>query len=78
MVSEQYFVFLLMHSRTLHLYRYRLMQLHPILTHLEIEQQITSPIELSISGLPGLINVRSISKFGLSQIVATFNDETDI
>ncbi|MCP4413891.1 MAG: efflux RND transporter permease subunit, partial [Gammaproteobacteria bacterium] len=44
----------------------------------EIEQQITLPIELSISGFTGLINVRSISKFGLSQVVATFDDDTDI
>jgi heavy metal efflux system protein len=44
----------------------------------EIEQQITLPIELSISGFPGLINVRSISKFGLSQVVATFDDNTSI
>ncbi|MDQ3002978.1 MAG: CusA/CzcA family heavy metal efflux RND transporter [Fibrobacterota bacterium] len=44
----------------------------------EIEQQITMPVELSVSGLPGLANVRSISKFGLSQIVATFDDGTPI
>jgi len=44
----------------------------------EIEQQITLPIELSISGLPGLTNVRSISKFGLSQVVASFDDESHI
>jgi len=31
----------------------------------EIEQQITLPIELSISGFSGLINVRSISKCAL-------------
>ena len=50
----------------------------PALSPEEIEAQITFPIELSISGLPGLGNVRSISKFGLSQVVATFNDETSI
>ncbi len=44
----------------------------------EIEQQITLAVELSISGLPGLTNVRSISKFGLSQVVATFDDKTHI
>src|SRR5512141_3150145 len=44
----------------------------------ETEAQITVPIELAISGLPGLKNVRSISKFGLSQVVATFNDSIDI
>lgn len=44
----------------------------------ETEAQITIPVELAISGLPGLLNVRSISKFGLSQVVATFDDHTDI
>jgi heavy metal efflux system protein len=44
----------------------------------EIEQQITLPIELSIGGLPGLVDVRSVSKFGFSQVVATFDDMTNI
>src|SRR5512145_1114490 len=44
----------------------------------ETEAQITLPVELAISGLPGLQNVRSISKFGLSQVVATFHDRTSI
>lgn len=44
----------------------------------EVEAQITIPIELAINGLPGLQNVRSISKFGLSQVVATFGDGTEI
>ncbi len=44
----------------------------------ETEAQITVPVELAISGLPGLQNVRSISKFGLSQVVATFDDSSDI
>jgi cobalt-zinc-cadmium resistance protein CzcA len=48
------------------------------LNPLEIEQQITAPVELAISGLPGLDNVRSVSKFGFSQVVATFNDATSI
>lgn len=50
----------------------------PSLNPLEIEQQITVPVELSIAGLPGLKEVRSISKFGLSQIVAIFDDDTEI
>lgn len=44
----------------------------------ETEAQITLPVELAVSGLPGLQNVRSISKFGLSQVVATFDDKTSI
>ncbi|HKK17651.1 MAG TPA: efflux RND transporter permease subunit, partial [Opitutales bacterium] len=50
----------------------------PALNPEEIEQQITLPVELSIGGLPGLTNVRSVSKFGFSQVVATFSDDTDI
>ena len=50
----------------------------PALNPEEIEQQLTLPIELSIGGLPGLTDVRSISKFGLSQVVATFDDSTRI
>ncbi len=44
----------------------------------EIERQITYPIEQSLSGLPALENIRSVSKFGFSQVVVTFEDETDI
>ncbi len=50
----------------------------PSLNPLEIEQQITLPVELAIGGLPGLEDVRSISKFGFSQVVATFDDSTGI
>jgi len=50
----------------------------PALSPLEIEQQITFPVEQSIAGLPGLDEVRSISKFGLSQVTVTFDDGTDI
>ncbi len=44
----------------------------------EVEQQITFPIEQAISGLPGLEQVRSISKFGFSQLTVVFEDGTDI
>jgi cobalt-zinc-cadmium resistance protein CzcA len=50
----------------------------PSLTPEEVERQITFPIEQAISGLPGLQPTRSISKFGLSQVVVTFADGTDI
>lgn len=44
----------------------------------EVEQQITFPIEQALSGMPRLEELRSVSKFGLSQVVATFKDGTDI
>jgi len=50
----------------------------PSLNPIEIEQQVTFPIERKMSGLPGLVNIRSISKFGFCQIILTFKDQTDI
>ncbi|HWQ93298.1 MAG TPA: CusA/CzcA family heavy metal efflux RND transporter, partial [Clostridia bacterium] len=50
----------------------------PALNAEETEAQVTGPVEMVVSGLPGLVNVRSISKFGLSQVVATFDDRTSI
>ncbi len=50
----------------------------PSLSSLEVEQQITFPVEQAIGGLPGLTDVRSISKFGLSQVTVIFEDDTDI
>lgn len=50
----------------------------PSLSPLEVERQITFPIEQAISGLPGLVEARSISKFGFSQVVAIFDDDADI
>jgi len=50
----------------------------PALGPEEVEQQITFPVEQVLSGLPRLEMLRSVSKFGLSQVVATFEDGTDI
>jgi cobalt-zinc-cadmium resistance protein CzcA len=50
----------------------------PALAPEEVEKRITFIIEQQLSGLPGLVQLRSVSKFGLSQVVATFKDGTDI
>lgn len=50
----------------------------PALAPEEVERQITFPVEQAISGLPGLEDMRSVSKFGLSQVVVVFEDGTDI
>lgn len=44
----------------------------------EIERQVTFPIEMAMSGMPGVEEIRSLSLFGLSQVVITFKDGTDI
>ena len=50
----------------------------PALSPLEVERQIGFSVEQAISGLPGLTQVRSIAKFGFSQVTVVFNDDTDI
>jgi cobalt-zinc-cadmium resistance protein CzcA len=50
----------------------------PALGPEEIEQQVTFPVEQALGGLPRVEAVRSISKFGLSQVVVTFEDGADI
>ncbi|MBK8168906.1 MAG: efflux RND transporter permease subunit [Sandaracinaceae bacterium] len=40
----------------------------------EIEQRVTTPIELAIVGVPGLAEVRSISRYGISSVTAVFDD----
>ncbi|MGE5568162.1 MAG: efflux RND transporter permease subunit [Rhodospirillales bacterium] len=50
----------------------------PSFTPLEMEQYVTFPIELAMAGLPGMEDVRSLSKFGLSQVTVTFKDDVDI
>jgi cobalt-zinc-cadmium resistance protein CzcA len=50
----------------------------PALGPLEIERQISAPIEQAISGLPGLTEVRSVSRFGFSQVTVTFDEGTDV
>ena len=50
----------------------------PSLLAEEVERQITFPVEQAISGLPGLEQLRSLSKFGFSQVTVVFEDGTDI
>lgn len=50
----------------------------PALSPLELERQVTFPVEQAISGLPGLEEVRSLTRFGLSQVTVIFEDGTDI
>lgn len=44
----------------------------------EVEREISFPIETAVAGLQGLEEVRSLSKFGLSQTTLVFADGTDI
>jgi heavy metal efflux system protein len=44
----------------------------------ESEKLITRPIEMELAGLPGVMEMRSITKFGLSQVTIQFEDGVDI
>lgn len=44
----------------------------------KIEKSVTYPIEAELYGISGLSEMRSISKFGLSQIILIFRDDVDI
>jgi cobalt-zinc-cadmium resistance protein CzcA len=45
---------------------------------LETEQRITYAIETALAGLPNLDYTRSLSRYGLSQVTAVFDDGTDL
>src|SRR5204862_1787750 len=50
----------------------------PALAPEEIEKLVTFPLEIELSGVPGMTEVRSLSKFGLSQVTLIFTDNTNI
>ncbi len=45
---------------------------------LEVEKEITFPIETALAGIPGLQYTRSLSRNGFSQITAVFDDDVDV
>ena len=50
----------------------------PGLSPVEVEKFITFPIEFSMSSLPDVVEVRSLSKTGLSQVTVIFDDHVNI
>ena len=50
----------------------------PTLGPVDIEKQVTFPVETALAGIPGLEMTRSISRNGFSQVTAVFTDRTDI
>lgn len=50
----------------------------PSLGPVDIERTITFPVESSMSGLPGVAQIRSISRFGLSAVTVVFDEGTDL
>jgi cobalt-zinc-cadmium resistance protein CzcA len=50
----------------------------PALSPLEVEKQVTFPIEVALAGTPGLEKTWSFSRNGFAQVTAVFTDRTDI
>jgi len=50
----------------------------PGMSPLEVEKLVTFPVEIQMSGLPKLVELRSLSKSALSMITVVFEDGVDI
>lgn len=50
----------------------------PGLSPAEVERFVTFPIEIQLMGVPGLTDIRSLSKVGLSMVTVVFRDDIDI
>lgn len=50
----------------------------PALAPVEVEQYVTVPVERAMAGIPNVVRVRSISKYGLSVVTVDFTDDTNI
>ena len=49
----------------------------PGLTPEEIERRVTRPIETVLGGLPGMLEQRSLSRYGISSVTVVFDDEVE-
>ncbi|MBI2840160.1 MAG: efflux RND transporter permease subunit [Acidobacteria bacterium] len=50
----------------------------PALGPVEMEQFVTYPIEAAMNGLPRLVEIRSISRYGLSAVTVVFEDGVNV
>jgi heavy metal efflux system protein len=50
----------------------------PALAPDEVEKLVTVPLEMALGGVAGVTEMRSLSRFGLSQITLQFTDKTDV
>lgn len=50
----------------------------PALAAPDIERLVTFPVEIGLANIPGLIELRSFSRFGLSIVTVVFRDDVDI
>jgi cobalt-zinc-cadmium resistance protein CzcA len=51
---------------------------NPTLGPVDMEKQVTFPVETALAGIPGLTLTRSLTRNGFSQVTAVFTDDTNI
>jgi len=56
----------------------QVISISPSLAVQEVESSITAPIEVAVANIPNIIELRSISRLGLSVVTVVFKDGTDI
>lgn len=56
----------------------QIISIAPTLATQEVEQYISSPIEVAMATIPDIIELRSISRLGLSVVTVVFKDHVDI
>jgi heavy metal efflux system protein len=56
----------------------QIISLSPSLAVQEVESFITAPIEVAVANIPDIIELRSISRLGLSVVTVVFKDEVDV
>src|SRR5512140_3063559 len=56
----------------------QIISLSPSLAVQEVESSITAPIEIAVANIPDIIELRSISRLGLSVVTVVFKDEVDV
>ena len=56
----------------------QVISLAPSLAAQEVESFITSPIELAVASIPDIVELRSISRLGLSVVTVVFEDGVDV
>jgi cobalt-zinc-cadmium resistance protein CzcA len=50
----------------------------PSQSALDIERLVTFPVEQTMATIPGIVEIRSFSRFGLSVVTIVFSDRTDV
>src|SRR5512134_1104374 len=50
----------------------------PGLSPIDVERYLTYPIETSMNGLPGVVEIRSVSRTAISSVTVVFDDDTNV